>query len=433
MKDNKRCVLAFSGGLDTTTIVTWLKQRGYEIHAVLVDVGLQEDLTGHVEKALRLGAKSAVICDAQPAMLDTVIPKAIGLAATYEGNYRLGTALARPFIAAEQVRLAKKLGGATLVHGATGKGNDQIRFEFAYRSLAPECPVLAPWKNWELRGRRDMIEFLQKAGVYDDFAVTKDYSMDENLWHLSVEGSDLEDPMAMLDIDEVLAAVADRFAGGVTQPSGPSSVRVRFENGIPVALAGREMPLSHLIATLNSLYRAAPWAWDLVIENRFTGIKSRGVYINPAAKLLHLAVDGLARCSMNKPVYEQYCELGRQYGTMIYRGEYFSDQRVLLDAAAAAAMAHLNGEVTVQLSPTPYVAQVRASESIFRKDLSTFEKSDFSHQDAAGFIRLSWLGNVGRSFSENQNGDAVEAGEEAASDVRSDQSVSGRRLVPVSV
>ncbi len=433
MKDNKRCVLAYSGGLDTSTIVVWLKQRGYEIHAVLVDVGQQEDLTGHVEKALRIGAKTAVIRDAQPAMLDTVIPRAIGLAATYEGNYRLGTALARPFIAAEQVRLAKKLGGATLVHGATGKGNDQIRFEFAYQSLAPDFPVLAPWKCWDLRGRRDMIDFLQKAGVYDDFAVTKDYSMDENLWHLSVEGSDLEDPTAALDIDEVLAAVADRFAGGVTQPAGPSSVRVRFENGVPVALAGREMALSQILATLNSQYRAAPWAWDLVIENRFTGIKSRGVYINPAAKLLHLAVDGLARCSMNKPVYEQYCELGRQYGTMIYRGEYFSDQRVLLDAAAAAVMAHLNGEVTVQLSPTPYVSQVRASESIFRKELSTFEKSDFSHQDAAGFIRLSWLGNIGRSFVEVHHGDAMEAGDETASDVRRDQPLSGRRLVPASV
>lgn len=432
MKDNKRCVLAFSGGLDTTTIVVWLKQRGYEIHAVLVDVGQQEDLTAHVEKALRLGAASAVIVDAQPAMLETVIPKAIGLAATYEGNYRLGTALARPFIAAEQVRLAKKLGGATLVHGATGKGNDQIRFEFAYQSLAPECPVLAPWKVWELRGRRDMIDFIQKAGVYDDFAVTKDYSMDENLWHLSVEGSDLEDPNAALDIDEVLAAVADRFAGGVDQPAGPASLRVTFANGVPVALNGREMPLQDVVATLNALYRAASWAWDLVIENRFTGIKSRGVYINPAAKLLHWAVDGLARCTMNKPVYEHYCALGRQYGTMIYRGEYFSDQRVLLDAAANAALSHLNGDVTVRLSPTPYVAQVRAREPIFRKELSTFEKSDFSHQDAAGFIRLSWLGNVGRSFVEQQHGDAVEAGDESASDVRLVQPVSGRRLVPAS-
>src|SRR5262245_2402698 len=157
---NKKCVLAYSGGLDTTTIVIWLKEQGYDVHAVLVDVGQEEDLPALCEKALRLGAKSAVIRDARPAMFDEILPWVIGLGATYEGTYHLGTALARPFIAAEQVKLAKRFGGATLVHGATGKGNDQIRFEFAYRSLAPECPVLAPWKVWNLAGRTDMIAYL---------------------------------------------------------------------------------------------------------------------------------------------------------------------------------------------------------------------------------------------------------------------------------
>lgn len=432
MKHDKKCVLAYSGGLDTSTIVIWLSQRGYEIHAVLVDVGQQEDLSALAEKALRMGAKTAVIRDAKPAMYASVVPYSIALGATYEGNYRLGTALARPFIALEQVRAAKALGGATLVHGATGKGNDQIRFEFAYKTLAPECPVLAPWKVWDLAGRADMIAFLKAAGVKDDFAAVKDYSLDENLWHLSVEGSELEDPEAFVNVGGVLSAVSDRFSGGPAADTAPTIVRVTFENGIPVALDGLPISLPQLVTRLNQTYRSAPWAWDMVIENRFTGIKSRGLYINPAAKLLHVAVDGLARSVLNKPTFDHYSELGRQYGTMLYRGEYFSQQRLALEATGSALMKHLSGEVAVQLVPTPYVAQIRAPKSIFSKSLSTFEKSDYSHADAAGFIHLSWLGLVGPRAVEDLDGSAVETGWESAPELCSDQPVPARGLVSTS-
>ena len=433
MSDNKKCVLAYSGGLDTTTIVVWLRERGYEIHAVLVDVGQQEDMEALCEKALRHGAKTAIIRDAKPAMFDSVLPLAIGLASTYEGNYRLGTALARPFIALEQVRIAKALGGATLVHGATGKGNDQIRFEFAYQTLAPECPVLAPWKCWDLSGRADMIAYLHAHGVKEDFSVTKDYSLDENLWHLSVEGSELEDPDAMVDVTKLLRAVSNRFAGGPAAETAPQQVTISFNRGIPIALDGLPVSLPNVVARLNRTYRSAPWAWDMVIENRFTGIKSRGLYINPAAKLLHLAADALARATLNKPTYDNYCGLGREFGTMMYRGEYFSDQRVILQSAASAVMGHLTGDVTVQLAPTPYVARIDASSAIFRKDLSTFEKSDFSHQDAAGFIKLSWLSKVGPRPVEDADGGPMEAGTDAAPDLCVDQSLPRRGLVPVAV
>lgn len=432
MKHDKKCVLAYSGGLDTSTIVIWLARQGYEIHAVLVDVGQQEDLSALAEKALRMGAKTAVIRDAKPLMYGSVVPYAIALGATYEGNYRLGTALARPFIALEQVRTAKALGGATLVHGATGKGNDQIRFEFAYKSLAPECPVLAPWKVWDLAGRADMIAYLHAAGVKDDFAVVKDYSLDENLWHLSVEGSELEDPEAFVNVDKVLGTVSNRFSGGPAADTAPTIVRVAFDKGVPVALDGLPIGLPQLVARLNQTYRAAPWAWDMVIENRFTGIKSRGLYINPAAKLLHAAVDGLARAVLNKPTYDHYCELGRQYGTMMYRGEYFSQQRLALEATGSALMKHLSGEVAVQLVPTPYVAQIRAPKAIFNKSLSTFERSDYAHADAAGFIHLSWLGLVGPRPAEEPDGSAVETGWDSAPDLCGNQSVSERGLVPAS-
>jgi len=284
--------------------------------------------------------------------------------------------------------------------------------------------------------------------------VTKEFSLDENLWHLSVEGGPLEDPTATVDVSKVLAVVAGRFAGGagsigVSPVSTATRVRLRFEQGIPVALDGDGVGLPDAVSTLNHQYRAAPWAWDLVIENRFTGIKSRGLYINPAAKLLHVAVDALARTCLNKTAYDQYVELGKQYGTMLYRGEFFSDQRAMLEAAASAAMRHLTGEVTVHLDPVPYACKIDAADAIFSKGGATFEKSNFSHADAGGFIQLTWLTSVGRSFSaagglpavdgsarggveDGHDGD-VEAGDRAASGVRRAESVPVARLVPAAV
>ncbi len=426
----KKCVLAYSGGLDTSTIVVWLREQGFEVHAVLVDVGQDEDLEALRGKALRLGGASAVVRDAKPDMLRSVVPMAIALAATYEGNYRLGTALARPFIAAEQVRAAKRLGDATLVHGATGKGNDQIRFEFAYRSLAATFPVLAPWKVWDLGGREDMIQYLKSRGFDDDYEVTKAYSFDENLYHLSVEGGPLEDASAEFDVENVLGAVAGRFAIGPVGCSEVSPINITFACGAPVAIDGIPLPLGDMLKMLNQVYRFAPWAWDLVIENRFTGIKSRGLYINPAAKLLHVSVDALSRTCLNKPTYDEYVQLGRAYGTLLYRGEYFSDQREVMEAAASAVLRRLNGSVTVHPFPVPYVSRIQSESALFRKALATFESSDYAHADADGFIKLSWLTSVGRPFVEDGDGSAMETGCPAGSDVRTDQREPWRGLVP---
>lgn len=430
---SKKCVLAYSGGLDTSAIVVWLAERGYEVHAVLVDVGQDEDLPALCEKAKRMGVASAVIADAKPAMFEAAIPLAIGLSSTYEGTYRLGTALARPFIALEQVKRAKALGGATLVHGATGKGNDQIRFEFAYRSLAPECPVLAPWKTWDLTGRADLIEYLQAHGYDDHYEVEKDYSMDENLWHLSVEGGVLEDPTATVDVERVLSAVSNRFAISGSDAPAAESVEVMFQRGVPVALNGEAMPLVDLVGTLNHQYRHAPWAWDLVVENRFTGIKSRGLYINPAAKVLHLAADALARSCFNKPLYDQYVALGNRFGEVLYRGEFFSDQRMVVEAAGRALMSRMNGSITVRLSSSPYVARIAAEGAIFRESMATFEASEYDHADAQGFINLTWLSAIGRTFPDLHHDHAMEAKQRAASDVHADQRLSDGRLVPSSV
>ena len=430
---SKKCVLAYSGGLDTSAIVVWLAEQGFEVHAVLVDVGQDEDLPAVRDKALRMGVATSVIADAKPAMFESVIPLAIGLASTYEGSYRLGTALARPFIAMAQVKRAKELGGATLVHGATGKGNDQIRFEFAYRSLAPECPVLAPWKTWDMTGRVDLVNYLKSHGYDDHYEVVKDYSMDENLWHLSIEGGVLEDPTAVVDVEKVLAAVSDKFAISGDGTVGGDTVELTFAQGVPTALHGEAMPLPELIQTLNHQYRNAPWAWDLIVENRFTGIKSRGLYINPAAKVLQLAADSLARSCFHKPLYDQYVEIGNRYGEILYRGEFFSDQRIVVEATARALMSRLSGSVRVQLSPMPYVSRIAAEGAIFCEAMATFEASEFQHSDAQGFINLTWLSSIGRTFSEPQHEDAMEARQRVASDVCTDQWLSAGGLVPSSV
>lgn len=425
----KRCVLAYSGGLDTSAIVVWLREQAYEVHAVLVDVGQDEDLYGLCDKALKFGAASAVVRDARPAMFKSVIPVTIALSATYEGNYRLGTALARPFIALEQVKRARELGGATLIHGATGKGNDQIRFEFAYRSLAPDYPVLAPWKTWSFAGRQDLVEYLQSKGCDDDFEVVKTYSLDENLWHLSIEGGPLEDAAALVDVPAILEAVSDRFAGKVESVDALPVLSIAFRQGVPVAIDGVRLPLPELIANLNRDYRHAPWAWDLVIENRFTGIKSRGIYLNPAAKVLQLAVDALARCCLNKPTYDDYSDLGRKYGGILYRGEYFSDQRLSAEASAKAMAHRLTGEVTIQLQPVPYVSKIDVADSIFQAELATFEAGAYDHADAKGFIELSWLSSIGRPFQEQENANPLEAADDTPPDLRKTQSLPQRGLV----
>lgn len=426
--NTKRCVLAYSGGLDTSAIVYWLVELGYEVHAVLVDVGQDDDFDALCEKALRHGATSAVVRDAKPAMCATILPFAAGLGATYEGCYRLGTALARPFIALEQVRRAKELGGATLVHGATGKGNDQIRFEFAYRSLAPECPVLAPWKVWSMKGREDLVNYLKGRGCTDSFEVTKTYSLDENLWHLSIEGGALEDPSSIVDAEAIIATVRGDAAATPSEASA-NLVQIEFACGVPVGVNGREVGIGGVINTLNAQYTGESWAWDMLIENRFTGIKSRGIYINAAAKLLHIAADALARCAMNKPSYDQYLSLGRDYGAMIYRGEYFSDQRLVLEAAARAVMAKMTGTVSLHVGSNPYVAGIDIGDSIFKSDLATFEKSTFDQSSARGFIDLTWLSSIGRPFTEAGHEHALDAARGPSSDVCSDQPVHGGGLV----
>jgi argininosuccinate synthase len=411
MPAEKSCVLAYSGGLDTSAIVPWLRERGYEVHALLVDVGQAEDLFGLCDRALAMGAATATVRDARQAMADGVLGTSVALASTYEGNYRLGTALARPFIALEQVKLARELGASVLAHGATGKGNDQIRFEFAYRTLAPDCEIVAPWKSWSFRGREDLVAYLDGIGAPVQFDATKELSLDENLWHLSVEGGALEDPTAALNVEYFLAAVQGRFFADRPADPGDDLVTVEFEEGLPASVDGEPMGLLDLIGDLNARFRHADWAWDLVLENRFTGIKSRGLYINPAARLLHLAADVLARATLNKHAYDQYVRLGHEWADLLYRGEYFTPQCAVIRSAADAAVRPLTGSVEVRLSPQLHVCRIEAAGGLFEEEMATFEASQYDHADANGFIKLGWLSSTGRPqpWKESPHGHALEA------------------------
>lgn len=427
-----KVVLAYSGGLDTSVILHWIKET-YEADVVTYtgDVGQGADEVADARRAAQeAGASEIVVDDLRDAFVREHVFPALRANAAYEGSYLMGTCLARPVLARGLVQTAERLGADAIAHGATGKGNDQIRFEFAYRSLAPECPVLAPWKTWEFGGRKDLVDYLRSKGYEDRYEVTKDFSLDENLWHLSIEGGPLEDATACLDVERILENVADRFGGAKGGGKGPASVAITLENGVPVALDGQAMPLADVVSRLNVTYRHAVWAWDVVIENRYTGIKSRGVYINPAAKVLQSAADALARTCLNKPMYDRYVEVGGAYGTLLYRGEYFSDQRALVESSARELMSRLNGTVTMQLEPQPYAAQILAAQPMFRKDIATFERSsDYSHQDAEGFIRLAWLSTIGRSSTEGAYADPVETGINVASDVCGNQPMPAGGLV----
>ena len=407
------CVLAYSGGLDTSAIVPWLHEKGWSVHALLVNVGQDEDFEVARRRAFELGAAGVHVHDAREEMLAEACAPATALAAVYEGRYRLGTALARPFIAAAQVSLARALGASAVAHGATGKGNDQVRFEFAYRTLAPELETIAPWKEWSFTGRKDLIDYLASRGHAMDFPEQKTYSLDENLWHLSIEGGELEDPGAVLDVPDLLQRIAGRFYADADPAEATRPVTLRFERGVPCGIDGRDASFGEIVAELNRRYRLAPFAWDLVLENRFTGIKSRGLYVNPAARVLHEAVGTLARAALPEPAFRQWVAAGEAYADLLYRGEWFSSVRDSVLAGAEPLTRSLTGEITLAPSPGLHVAKLDVPHGLFTRERASFETEAADPTAANGYIALQWQRRNGGSDES-----AVESEERAESFLR---------------
>ena len=385
----KRIVLAYSGGLDTSCAIPWLRERcDAEVLAVVADVGQDEDLEAASEKAVASGAAAVFVEDLREDFVANYCYPAVRAGAIYEGRYLLGTSLARPVIAKRQVEIARREGGDALAHGCTGKGNDQVRFELAFHALAPDLEVIAPWRLWEIRSREDALAYAARHGVPVEQTASDLYSRDRNLFHLSHEGEDLEDPWNAPPDDLF------RITKGPGEAAPESGfVEVGFEAGFPVAVDGERLDPVALLTRLNGLgARHGVGRVDLV-ENRLVGMKSRGVYETPGGTILHEARAALAGLCLDRATDHFAAAAALRYAELVYDGKWFSALREALDAFFAEAHRNTTGAVRVRLYRGVAAAVGRKSpRSLYREDFATFGADEVYRQaDAEGFIRLFGL------------------------------------------
>jgi argininosuccinate synthase len=389
MSDIKKVVLAYSGGLDTSVILKWI-QTTYdcEVITLTADLGQEEELDGLEEKALSTGASKAYILDLQEEFAKDFIFPAFRSGAIYEGRYLLGTSIARPLIAKKLVEIAHKEGAQALAHGATGKGNDQVRFELSAMALDPELKTIAPWRDWDLGSRTALIAFAKEHGIPVPVTKEKPYSCDRNLLHLSFEGGELEDPGNEPAAGSHLLCVPIEEA-----PDTPETVTIDFEKGDPVAVNGKRMSPATLIKHLNRLGgRHGIGRLDMV-ENRFVGMKSRGVYETPGGTIIHAAHQDLEGLCLDRELLHLRDSLLPRYAEMIYNGFWYSPEREALQAFMDKAQENVTGQVKLKLYKGGVWPLSRTSPySLYNPELATFEEDNVYNQaDAAGFIRLQGL------------------------------------------
>ncbi|MCL5116265.1 MAG: argininosuccinate synthase [Firmicutes bacterium] len=386
-----RIALAYSGGLDTSVIIPWLKEHyGAEVFAVIVNVGQKDDFPRLRQKALDSGASDVWIPDCRAEFLESYAFPIVSAEARYEGQYLLGTAIARPLIAAKLVEGAARFHADAVAHGATGKGNDQVRFEVAVRALNPALNIIAPWRLWDLKGRQDEMLYAKEHGVPVDSTPAAPYSRDENLWHVSHEGGVIEDPGMPIPPDVYTWTVHPEEA-----PDEAEWVKIGFHEGIPVQINGESLDPVSVVEWLNAAGGRHGVGRLTMVENRLVGIKSRGVYETPAGTILYQAHHALASLTWDREVAYYMGEVGAKLARLVYDGLWFSPLRSVLLAAIKAANQPVTGTVSVKLykgqaSPE---AVSDAPQSLYSPELATFEASSFSHQDAEGFIRLWGLSN----------------------------------------
>jgi argininosuccinate synthase len=386
---SKRVVLAYSGGLDTSIIIPWIKEKyGAEIIAYCGDVGQGDDLEMVRRKALATGASECVVEDLREEFVRDYAFKALSAGAVYEDHYLLGTALARPLLAYRQVQAALARGADALAHGATGKGNDQVRFEVTYATFAPDLRVIAPWREWHIRSREDALAYAAAHGVPVDQTPRDLFSRDGNLWHLSHEGGNLEDPWNAPEKGMFRLTVDPQEA-----PDEAGEVVISFHEGRPVALDGKALGPVALVEQLNRLAGAHGVGRLDLVENRLVGIKSRGVYETPAGTVLHIAHRELERLVLDRNTLHFKQTVSVRYAQLIYDGLWFSTLRQALSAFVDETEREVTGEVRVRLFKGLAVATGRRSpRSLYRQDLATFGSGmAYDHKDAEGFIRLFGL------------------------------------------
>ena len=385
----QKIVLAYSGGLDTSVILAWLQEK-YQcaVVAYAADLGQGDELEEVREKATRTGAQEVIIEDLREEFVRDFVWPAIRANAAYESGYLLGTSLARPLIALKQVEAARRTGANAVSHGATGKGNDQVRFEIAYMALAPDLRIIAPWKIWDFKGREDLIAYAKSRNIPVPVTKSRPYSIDRNLLHISFEGGILEDTWKEPPSDMFVLSVAPEDA-----PDRPTYVEIEFKEGNPVTLNGEPMSPATLLSHLNDLGGANAIGRVDIVENRYVGMKSRGVYETPGGSILRTAHQAMESVTMDREVMHLRDGLIPRYAEMIYYGYWFSPERRMLQALMDEAQRNVTGAVRLKLyKGNCIVAGRKSDQSLYHPGFATFEEDQvYNQKDAEGFIRLNAL------------------------------------------
>ncbi len=391
MGKSEKVVLAYSGGLDTSVILPWLKETyGYEVIAFAAELGQGDELQGIKKKALASGASKCVVKDLRKEFVEDYIWPMLKAGAVYEKYYLLGTSIARPLIAKHQVEIAQAEGATAVAHGATGKGNDQVRFELTFMALDPSLKIVAPWKddNFELRSREAAIDYAKKHDVPIEQSKKKIYSRDRNLWHISHEGADLEDPAN--EPPDSLFVISNPIS---KTPNKPEYVQIGFEKGIPVRLNGRKIGGVKLIERLNEIGGKHGVGQSDLVENRLVGIKSRGVYETPGGTILTSAHDWLEMLTLDRETLHYKQQVALKYADLVYNGQWFTQIREAMDAFLDVTQRNVTGNVRVKLFKgrcTP--AGITSPKSLYSTDLASFTMgAEYDPKDATGFIRLFGL------------------------------------------
>lgn len=396
----KKVVLAYSGGLDTSIIIPWLKENydGCEVIAVCADLGQGDELDAVHDKALKSGASKVYVENITKEFIEGYVWPTLKAGAVYEGKYLLGTSFARPIIAKKLVEIAEKEGADAIAHGATGKGNDQVRFELTIKALAPNLTIIAPWREWDLDSRSSEIEYAKKHDIPIP-TDNKTYSMDRNIWHLSHEGSDLEDPWNAPKNSMFLISKAPEEA-----PDKAEEVTVDFEKGIPVAVNGQKMDAVKIVETLNEIGARNGVGIVDICENRLVGMKSRGVYENPGGSILYYAHRELEYLCLDRATYHYKEQVAIRYGELVYDGMWFCQLREALAAFVDSTQETVTGTVKMKLYKGNIIsAGSKSPHSLYSQEFVTFEHDDVYNQaDATGFINLFGLPLKVRALVQNK-------------------------------
>ena len=387
-KDIKKVVLAYSGGLDTSIIIPWLKENynDPEIIAVSGNVGQADELEGLEEKALKTGASKLIVADLTDEMVEEVIIPSVKMGAKYE-TYMLGTAFARPVIGKKLAEIALEEGADAICHGCTGKGNDQVRFELAIKRWAPGMKIIAPWREWDIKSRDEEIDYAEAHNVPLKISRETNYSKDKNLWHLSHEGLDLEDPANEPQYEK--EGFLEMGVSPIQAPDEPTYISIGFEAGAPVSFNGEKMKASKIIEKLNEVGGANGIGIIDIVENRLIGMKDRGVYETPGGTILYFAHDQLEMLTMDKETLHLKQKLAVDYADMLYNGKWYSPLQEALTAFANEANKNVTGEVKLKLYKGNIIpAGMTSSYSLYSEELASFGETDYDQAQAEGFINI---------------------------------------------